>query len=317
MLTRTLKIAALVSAAWFTTAASAGELTVFSGPGFQGQNLTLRGDMRDLRPSGFNDRIGSMIVRSGRWEVCLDLDFRGDCRVFGPGEYRSRDRWTVRVTAIRAMDGGRDGDYRDGAYRDDNERGGRGRGRGRGRESIEMFSAPNFGGERFQVRRDMRQLDRSTFDDRAASLIVHGGQWEVCQHPDFGGRCRVFGEGEYPTLERGLNRAITSVRQVASDRDGRGDGRGEGRGGYDDQRDGIEMFSAPGFGGQSFQVRQDVRQLGPNTFDDRATSLIVYSGEWALCQHPNFGGQCMTYGPGRYDNLGRMNNQVTSIRRVR
>lgn len=319
MLTRTLKLAVLVSAAWMSASASAGELTVFSGPGFQGQNLTLRGESRDLRPTGFNDRIGSMIVRSGRWEVCLDLDFRGDCRVFEPGEYRNLDRMTNLITSVRELDDGRNGG-RDGDYRDDdrdNNRGGRGR--GRGRDGIEMYSAPNFGGQRYMVRQDMRQLNRNTFDDRAASLIVRGGQWEVCQHPDYGGRCQVFNEGEYPNLERAFTRSITSVRQVGESR-GRGRGRDDGYGGRDGrddgQRDGVELFSTPGFGGERFQVRQDVRQLGPNSFDDRAASVIVYDGEWAFCQHPNYGGQCVTYGPGRYD-LGRMSNQVTSIRRVR
>lgn len=329
MLNRSLKLAILVSAAWLSGAATAGELTVFSGPGFQGQNLTLRGDARDLRPSGFNDRIGSMIVRSGRWEVCLDLDFRGDCRVFEPGEYRHLDRMTNLITSAREIDGGRDGDRANGGYRDhggdgdhdrndyrddehDNNRGGRGR--GRGREGIEMYSARNFGGERFMVRRDMRQLNRNTFDDRAASLIVRGGQWEVCQHPDFGGRCQVFTRGEYPNLERAFTRSITSVRQVGGDH-GPGRGRDDRDDGYG-RRDGVELFSNPGFGGERFQVRQDVRQLGPNSFDDRAASVIVYSGEWAFCQHPNFAGQCVTYGPGRYD-LGGLSNQVTSIRRVR
>ena len=320
MLNRTLKIAALVSAAWLTSSvATAGELTVFSGPGFQGQNLTLRGDARDLRPSGFNDRIGSMVVRSGRWEVCLDLDFRGDCRVFEPGEYRSLDRMTNLITSIRELDDGR-GNGRDGDYRDDdrdNNRGGRGR--GRGREGIEMYSAPNFAGERFMVRRDMPQLNRSTFDDRAASLIVRGGEWQVCQHPNFRGRCQTFTRGEYPNLERAFTRSITSVRQVGEDR-GPGRGRDDGydnRGGRDDvQRDGVELFSSPGLGGERFQVRQDVRQLGPNSFDDRANSVIVYSGEWAFCQHPNYGGQCVTFGPGRHE-LGQMGNQVTSLRRVR
>ena len=344
MLNRTLKIAALASAAWLSGAATAGELTVFSGPGFQGQNLTLRGESRHLHSTGFNDRIGSMIVRSGRWEVCLDPDFSGDCRVFEPGEYRSLDRMTNLITSVREIDGGRDGergnrddrgdrdyrdnrdnrDYRDNRdnrdnrdYRDDerdNNRGGRGR--GRGREGVEMYSAPNFAGERFMVRRDMRQLTRDTFDDRAASLIVRGGAWEVCQHPDFGGRCQVVRQGEYPNLGRAFTRSITSVRQVGDDR-GPGRGRDERNNGRDDvQRDGVELFSTPGFGGERFQVRQDVRQMGAGSFDDRAASVIVYSGEWAFCQHPDFGGQCVTYGPGRYD-LGRMSNQVTSIRRVR
>ena len=307
MLKRPLKLALFLSAAWLSVAsASAGELTLFSGAGFQGRDLTLRSETRDLTQMGFNDRAASMVVRSGRWEVCIDSNFRNECRVFEPGEYRNLDRFTNAISSAREIEGRGDGRGEGrGEGRGDDR--GEHRGRGRGRDGVEMFSSPSFGGARFQVRDDVRQLDRTSFDDQASSLIVYSGQWEFCQHPDFGGQCRVFGPGEYPNLDRALNRQITSLRQV-----------GQGRPRGDDRRpEGVELFSAQGFGGERFQVRQDFRQLDRYTFDDRAASIVVYSGQWQFCQHPDFRGTCVTFGPGRYDRLGNMQNQITSIRQVR
>ncbi|UUZ50089.1 beta/gamma crystallin family protein [Massilia sp. B-10] len=64
-------------------------------------------------------------------------------------------------------------------------------------------------------------------------------------------------------------------------------------------------------------MRDEVRTLVDFDFNDRAGSLIVYSGQWEFCQHADFRGQCMVYGPGRYDRLGSLDNQISSIRRVR
>lgn len=301
MLNRHAKLALFLSAACFSVAASAGELTLFSGPGFHGRDLTLRSEAPDLRELGFNDRASSMIVRSGRWEVCVDVNFRNECRVYEPGEYDNLDRIGDAISSAREVGGGRE------EWRDEHRGRGRDRGHDRDREGVELFSQPNFGGQRFLLRQDARQLGRDTFDDQTSSLIVYSGQWEFCQHPDFGGQCKVFGPGEYPNLDRSLNRQITSVRQLGQER-GRRDQR---------RRDGVELFSEEGFGGERFPVREDYRQLDRYSFDDRAASLIVYSGQWQFCQHPDFAGKCMTFGPGRYDRLGILRNQITSIRQVR
>src|SRR5258708_39098549 len=68
--------------------AYAAEMTMFTGPDFRGADMTLRGDISNLERSGFNDRAASIIVRSGRWEVCSDANFSGYCAVLGPGDYR-------------------------------------------------------------------------------------------------------------------------------------------------------------------------------------------------------------------------------------
>lgn len=331
MLNRHVKLAVLLSAAWLSQAsATAGEVTLFSGPGFQGRDVTVREPMRDLNALGFNDRSGSMIVRSGRWEVCVDADFRNQCQVFEPGEYGNLARMTNAITSLREVDGGRGDGYRDnrddnrGAYRDDNrggyrddDRDGRGEGRARHRRertpSVQLFDSPDLRGRSIVLREQVENLSSLNFNDRTQSMVVESGTWEFCQHNDFGGRCKVYEPGQYRNLERGFSRMITSARVLEQDRS-RGNGRRN-----DDQgrREGVELYADEGFGGERMLVREEIRNLAEHNYNDRAGSLIVYSGQWEFCQHGDFRGQCMTYGPGRYDRLGSLNDQISSIRRVR
>lgn len=321
MLNRHVKLAVFLSAAWLSQVATAGEVILFSNPGFQGRDVTVRETMRDLNALNFNDRSGSMIVRSGRWEVCVDADFRNECRVFEPGEYRSLERMTNTITSLREVDGGRgDGvrDNRGDGYRDnrDDERDGRGDGRGnrRGRAaSVQLFDSPELRGRSIVLREDVDNLSSLNFNDRTQSMVVEAGTWEFCQHNNFGGQCKVYEPGRYRNLDRGFYRSITSARVLEQDR-GRGHGRRD-----DDQgrREGVELFADEGFGGDRMPVREEIRNLAQHNYNDRAGSLIVYSGQWEFCQHGDFRGQCMTYGPGRYDRLGSLNDAISSIRRVR
>ena len=70
-----------------TTAALAGEITLYENPGFQGRRMTLRGTTPDLDRTQFNDRAESIVVREGVWEVCTDARFSGRCVRLQPGEY--------------------------------------------------------------------------------------------------------------------------------------------------------------------------------------------------------------------------------------
>jgi len=310
MLNRHLKLALFLSAAWLSQAsASAGELTLFSGAGFQGRDVTLRSEIRDLTDLGFNDRASSMIVRSGRWEVCVDSDFRNECRVFEPGEYRGLDRMTNAISSAREVGGGRGRDDDRGDGRGEGRGRGHGDGRGRGnQEPVTLFEGNDMRGRSVSLRGDVGNLTQLGFNDMAQSMVIESGNWEFCVHRDFGGQCRVMGPGEYRNLDRNFNRQISSVRQV---------GQGGGQPNGDGRREGVELFSTGGFGGERIQVRGEMRNLDQANFNDRAGSLIVYSGQWTFCQHADFQGQCATYGPGRYDRLGSLNNQISSIRRVR
>jgi hypothetical protein len=61
--------------------------TLYGRPDFMGRAVTLdREGAEDL--ANFNDRASSLKVERGYWIFCSEPQFRGECRTFGPGEYR-------------------------------------------------------------------------------------------------------------------------------------------------------------------------------------------------------------------------------------
>ncbi|TFW33061.1 beta/gamma crystallin-related protein [Massilia horti] len=222
-------LAAAAVLASLTQAAVAGELTLFEHSDFRGRPLILRGDAPNLVDYGFNDRTSSVVVRSGTWLLCEHRDFGGYCAEFGPGEYRELGNLGDRISSAREIvrrNDWRDGDgYRRGerdwrgereggreSYRDERE-GYRGEREWRSREAVQMFSAPRFAGGTVNVSENLRTLRDVGFNDRAASIIVHEGRWEFCEHADFHGQCVVFGPGRYEFLGA-MNNRISSMRRV-------------------------------------------------------------------------------------------------------
>ena len=80
---------------------------------------------------------------------------------------------------------------------------------------LTLYEGENFQGRSLTLRNDMRDLDRTNFNDRAMSLVIRDGVWEVCSDAQFHGHCATLRPGNYPALEGGLDRRISSVRQVA------------------------------------------------------------------------------------------------------
>src|SRR5262245_11441427 len=66
---------------------AAAEVTLFTGDDFRGRSFTTDRTVWNLDHSGFNDRVSSIIVRRGAWEVCSDARFEGRCVVLRPGRY--------------------------------------------------------------------------------------------------------------------------------------------------------------------------------------------------------------------------------------
>jgi hypothetical protein len=63
-------------------------VTLYEGPNFGGRSMVIdREAVRDLDPTGFNDRATSLRVEGAPWTLCSDSYFRGDCRTFNPGDY--------------------------------------------------------------------------------------------------------------------------------------------------------------------------------------------------------------------------------------
>ena len=60
---------------------------------------------RDLAPLGITDQASSLVARGGRWEVCTQPDFNGDCRTLQPGEYATLDTGlNHRIESVRVVE---------------------------------------------------------------------------------------------------------------------------------------------------------------------------------------------------------------------
>lgn len=196
--------------------AAAGEISLFTDADFRGRPLTLRSPITNLDGIGFNDRASSAIVHSGSWEICEHKDFGGRCIVLEPGEYRMFEGFNDQASSVRELERGRGRDgYRDRDRRYDEGGWGRRDRRGDDRRGppVELFADRHFGGEGIMLGSDVHSLRSRNFNDRAGSMIIREGEWQVCEHDDYRGRCIVYGPGRYPSL-RGLDGIASSLRRV-------------------------------------------------------------------------------------------------------
>jgi uncharacterized protein YcfJ len=80
---------------------------------------------------------------------------------------------------------------------------------------ITLYPQEGWRGRPIAVTNSIRDMRAAGFDDRASSVVVERGRWEVCEHPNFQGDCRILRRGSYDSLRRmGLNDSISSIRAV-------------------------------------------------------------------------------------------------------
>ena len=283
-------------------AAGAAEITLYEHAQFAGAQLTLRGWTRDISGTGFNDRASSIVVNSGRWELCTEADFRGTCAVFTRGEYPVIDgRLNDRISSARET--GTYGDRR-GGYND------------YGRGAVVLYDDGNLGGRSLRLEADAPSLGRNGFNDRAVSLEVLQGTWELCADAEFSGACRTYAPGRYPDLGYGMARQVSSARLLRS----AGEAPAVISPGLPppppNQQGRVVLFSERGLRGASLAVAGAVPDLERSNFNDVSASLYVESGTWVACRDSFFRGDCRSFGPGRYDDLGAtgLDRAISSIR---
>jgi len=81
---------------------------------------------------------------------------------------------------------------------------------------VTFYENDGFQGRAFTTQGAVPNFREHGFNDRASSVVILGSPWEVCENADFGGRCMVLREGQYPSLSAmGLNDRVSSVRAVS------------------------------------------------------------------------------------------------------
>jgi hypothetical protein len=270
-----------------TAAAAGAQITFYDAPRFAGQPFTANQAVPNFADVGYNDRAASAIIRGGTWQLCTDAYFRGRCESLPPGEYGDLSIVGIvyAVSSARELTGWPGG----GA-------GGGGR--------VVLYDSTGFYGRTFDVNGAVVNLDGSGFNDRAQSMIVHEGTWELCVDANFGGHCQAFAPGRYSDLGP-LTGQLSSMRPA------------RGGGGWGGGSRAI-LYEGPNYSGRTYVLNNQVMaNLDGSGFNDRASSLRVEGGYWIFCSDSNFNGDCLTFGPGDYPSLpGALNNRISSGRRV-
>lgn len=84
---------------------------------------------------------------------------------------------------------------------------------------ITFYENEGFRGRAFATQQTTGDFTRNGFNDRASSVIVDRGRWEVCEDTGFRGRCAVLQRGNYDSLRSiGFDNRISSVRPIQGNR---------------------------------------------------------------------------------------------------
>ena len=185
--------------------AHAGEVTLYESDNFSGRSLTATDTVSNFAAVGFNDRAALAVIARGTWELCSDADFRGRCVTLNPGRYPNLGSMGLdrNISSVREIGGAP-------VYGGGGESWGGGGNRGR----ITLYDGPGFAGEPLVSDGMQPNHHDQGFNDRARSMIVLHGQWEVCSDAYYRGACETFGPGRYANLG-GLSGQVSSLRLVA------------------------------------------------------------------------------------------------------
>ena len=326
-----LRILLAIASLAATVPAFAQAITFFEFAGFGGRRFAQDQDVVDFAHYGFNDRASSVVIQDGVWQLCSDAGYSGRCVTLNPGQYADLNSMGMSntISSARRVDGPPGYPIGSGAgnyppppgngyppppgpgYRPPGPQGG---------PPVVLYDQEHFQGTSVPIIREIANLDGSGWNDRAQSMVVNYGNWELCVDANFGGSCQVFGPGSYDNIGM-MSRTLSSIRPAGPGGPGYGGGSpGYGGGGPPGWGGGarIVLYDGRGFTGRSFVITQDyMPNLDGTGFNDRTASVHVDGGYWQLCNDANFEGACRTFGPGDYPNLpGNMEYSISSVRRT-
>lgn len=179
-------------------------LELYSNVRFYGDRRLYTSAVSNLDPLGFNDRAMSLTIPQGDvWEVCVDANFRGCRSVSGPVVDLTEIGLARRISSARPI----------------RQSGGSGNGGGGdtgGDLRIVLYDGRNFTGASRTV--DGASQVLLGFGNRAQSVRVYGGAWELCDGTQFSGRCITVANDVQDLGRLGFSNMAQSARPVAQPR---------------------------------------------------------------------------------------------------
>lgn len=263
-------------------AAVAAPIELYEQPRFDGMALGLDRAQRHLADFGFDNKVASVVVRSGRWELCAEPDFRGSCLVLGPGRHASLPRALHHQLSSVRPQGEAPGPTGDTA--------------------VLLFDDGDFNGRSLPVNGPVPALGKRDMGDRVSSAEVRRGVWQLCEDTNYRGHCVTLEPGRHHIGGR-LHDEASSIRPLF----------GPNREPLP-EAGGLTLYENGDFSGRSLLVTATTPYLGRLGFGDMASAVEVHAGLWDVCTDSNHRGRCITLGPGRHQLSGNTHDRASSVR---
>jgi uncharacterized protein YcfJ len=267
------------------TAPVTPQATFYENEGFTGRTFVTSDLVDNFARNQFDNRTSSVVVVGSPWELCENVQFSGRCVVLPPGQYSSMAATGLndRVSSARVAGNTAPAPAA---------------------PQITFYENEGFTGRTFATDNQVRNFARNQFNDRASSVVVVGGPWELCENNQFRGRCVVLQPGQYPSMRAmGLNDRVSSVRAAGNNEPAPAAPQ-------------VTFYENEGFTGRTFVTNNLVDDFRSNQFNDRTSSMVVVGSPWQLCEDIQFGGRCVVLQPGQYPSMAAMglNDRVSSAR---
>ena len=249
------------------------KIEVFEADQFGGQQKTFTQSVRDVADVNFDNRISSARVKSGVWQMCEAREMRGRCERLPPGNHASASRWSIgqdRTASILLVPK---------------------------KPEITLFDGSGFTGTNLTLDEAQSSVTQFGFFDKVGSIIVHSGNWEIFAHDNY--------------VDRGNERDWSTILTPGFYHNARAMGPGVRNNDLGSLRPvetappSIKLYEHGNYGGESVHIVADTESLG-GLFNDKASSLVVESGEWRLWDAFYFKGHSVVVGPGAYPDIAAL-----------
>jgi len=210
-----MKTGYLVAAAFLSTAANAADLLLYADDDYQGRQLAVVIDERDLGVLNFEKRASSVVVETGTWVLCSGDDYTGECITLAPGRYASLRALGLddAVTSVRRRDPVSLGTF--GNIEPSERPASAARTGAPSAADIVLYAAKEYAGASQPLDQSQSDLHADALQGKATSTVIAAGTWELCQDTFYRGQCVTLGPGKYPSLEElGLTHGVGSVRRT-------------------------------------------------------------------------------------------------------
>lgn len=172
----------------------AASITVFTGPDYRGEQQTFDRASPRLADVGWDDRIASVQIRGGEWQLCRAERFTKCVRVSRDESNLARLGIDYAVNSLRPIRGDQVPPSS-------------------GTPSITVFEGSGFRGQERSFQGAIPRLRNQDWSDRIGSVVVGAGEWEICAEEEFRD-CVTVSADQVDLTQQRLEYRIRSIRPV-------------------------------------------------------------------------------------------------------